>query len=64
MNYQAVNRPSNTDSTGLLITIIYIKMFMIWKTLSYNILCYKYDWEKISKKFQIRIEFKSIGNLT
>ena len=62
--YQAVNRPSNTDSTGLLITIIYLKMFMIWKTLSSNILYYKYNGKKSEKKFQISIEFKSIGNLT
>ena len=35
-------------------------MFMIWKTLSSNIFCYKYDGKKSEKKLQISIEFKSL----
>ena len=44
--YQAVNRPSNTDSVYIIIIIACLKMFMIWKTMSSNILSYWHD-EKI-----------------
>ena len=46
--YQAVNRPSNTDSVYIIIIIACLKMFMIWKTFSSNILSYRHDRKNLS----------------
>ena len=55
--YQAVNRPSNTDSVYIILIIACLKMFMIWKTMSSNILSYRHDEKNLKKIKGLKYHF-------